>query len=157
AGRAKVRLINRRAAELVGVRAALGDEVQAAIEQLTALERNRLSNLIERLQGLINLQLIGRDLIGTFSTAVGGFGHEAADVVEQVARLAQTAVGRGDNFVRTVGIADGLGDGGDVAAEVFAGDQTGRVVFTGVDPQTGAEPGQGLLQGRVGLRQRVLS
>ena len=36
------------------------------------------------------------------------FGHQAANVVQQRADLAQRAVGRGDDLVGAVGVADGL-------------------------------------------------
>ena len=45
-------------------------------------------------------------------------------------------------------------DAGDVAAEVFAGDQTGRIVLADVDSQTGAQPGEGFLQLGVGSGPR---
>ena len=42
---------------------------------------------------------------------------------------------------------------GDVAAEDLAGDEAGRVVLAGVDPQAGAQAGERGLQLRVGARQ----
>ena len=98
---------------------------------------------------LIELQLISLNLVGASGTTIGGFGDQATNIVQETAHLAQRTVGRGDNFVRLVGIADGLGDAGDVAAQIFAGDQAGRIVFTRVDSQTGAEPGKRLLESGV--------
>src|SRR4029078_13466407 len=98
---------------------------------------NRLGDLVEGFERLIDLEPVSSNLIGTGRTGVRSFGHEPTDVVQQPAHLAQSAVGRGDNFVRPVRIADGLGDARDIAAQIFAGDQTGRIGFTRVSPPTG--------------------
>ena len=46
-------------------------------------------------------------------------------------------------------------DGRDVAPQVFASDQTGRVVLTGVDTQTSREPCQALREAAVRFGQVV--
>jgi hypothetical protein len=150
-------LINLEVAQLAEVRASRGQEVQAAVEQLAALERHCLGDPVQGFQRRVNLQLVSGNLLGRESAVVGGFGHEAANVVQEAAHLAEGAVGGGDHLVGTIGIADGPLDAGDVAAKVFAGDQTGRVIFTRVDAKTGAKARQSLLQSGIGPAQRVLS
>ena len=46
-------------------------------------------------------------------------------------------------------------DGGDVAPQVFRGDQTGRVVLAGVDTETGRQPSERLGQAGIGSLQVV--
>ena len=101
----------------VEVGAAVGDEIQAAVEQLAALEAGGGRNPVDGFQRRIDLELIGRDLLGAQGARVGGFGGQAADVVEQAADLAQGAIGRGDDLIGPLRVGDGRADAGDVAAE----------------------------------------
>ena len=74
----------------------------------------------------VDLQLVGRDLVGAHGAGVGRLFDQPADVVQQRADLAQGAVGRGDHLVGLLAVADRLLRADDVAAKHFAGDQTGR-------------------------------
>src|SRR5262249_45970881 len=104
-----------------------------------------------------DLELVSGDLLGAEGAAVGRLGGQAADVVEQVAHLAQGAVGGGDDLVGPLRIGDGRVDAGDVAAKAFAGDQTGRVVLTGVNAETRAQALQSEVQVVVRPLQTLLS
>ena len=50
---------------------AVVDEVQAAVEQLAALERRRLGDPVEGFQRRVDLQLVGRDLLVAQGARVG--------------------------------------------------------------------------------------
>ena len=103
---AQVGLINLQAVDAIEVRAGRRREVQAAVEQLATLERGRLGNAVEGFQRLVDLRLIGGDLVIAQRTGVRAFGHQTANVVQQRADLAQGAVGRRDHLVGAVGVAD---------------------------------------------------
>ena len=64
-----------------------GDEVEAAVQQLAALEGRGLGDAVDGFQRGVDLQLVGGDLLVAHGSAVGRLDHEAADVVQQRARL----------------------------------------------------------------------
>ena len=93
------------------------DETEAAVQEVLALESGGLGNLVDGVQRGVDLQLVGRDLVGAHGAGVGRLGHQAADVVQQRADLAQGAVGRGDHLVGQLAVGDRLLGAGDVAAQ----------------------------------------
>ena len=131
------------------------EEVEATVQKFAALERRRLGDSVEGGERLVELQLIGVDLSRAQGAAVGAFGHQTTNIIEQRAYLTEGGVSGGNHLIGALSIADRLLDGGDVAPQVFTGDQTGRVVLTGVDAKTGAEPRERLLQGVIGPGQRI--
>ena len=71
-------------------------------------------------------------------------------------KIGDACVRRRNQLAGLLAVADCRIRGGDVAPQVFAGDQTGRIVLAGVDSQTRAQASQGLLQLVVRAGQRLL-
>ena len=136
---------------------AVGDEVEASVEESSSLELGDLGDAVDGLERRIDLQLVGRDLFGTHGPGIGGLGDESADVVQQGTDLSEGTIGRGDHLVGTFAVGDRPFDPDDVAAEDFAGDESGGVILPGVDSQTGAQSGERLLEHRIGASEGLLS
>ncbi len=150
---AQVGLVNFQVFHVGKACAGLGVEIQAAVQQFSALESGRLGDPIDRFQRTVDLQLIRLDFLGRQGTAVGCFDDQAADVVQQAADLAQGTVSGADDLAGSLRVADRLVQSGDFSPQGFAGDQTGRIVRTRVDTQTGRQTRQASLQvGVAGLK-----
>ena len=61
------------------------------------------------------------------------FDYQAADVVEQVADLAQGAVGCGDKLIGLLRVLDRRTNARNVAVQVFARDESCRIIGAAVD------------------------
>src|SRR5690606_29932311 len=103
-GGAQVGLVNLQVA--YARRNAGGDEVEAAIQQAAALELRDLGDTVDGFQRGVDLQLVGGDLLVAQRAGVGGFGHQAADVVEQRADLPQRAVGGCNELIGPLAVGD---------------------------------------------------
>ena len=82
-------------------------EVEGAVKQLATLERRDLRNAIDRLQGRVDLQLVSSDLLVAKRACVGCFGHQTANVVQQVADLSESAVRGGDQLASAFAVRAG--------------------------------------------------
>ncbi len=113
--------------------------VEAAVEQLGALEARVVGQAVDRLEDGVDLELVGVLLLLGQAGLVGAGGHQALQLHEQVGDLLETTLGHVDHLLGALRVGDGRVDGLLLRPEVLAGDEAGRVVLTAVDAQARAQ------------------
>jgi len=76
---------------------------------------------------------LNRDALRIGDGAGAGFGGQGNGAVEQSGDLGERAIGELQFTDAVVGIAHGLGQGGDVGLQPIGNGQSGGIVCTGVD------------------------
>jgi hypothetical protein len=121
----------------------------AAVEERTAREARRVRDAVDRVQGLVDRVLLGRDLLGAARAAAQGELQRVLDGAQQVADLRQRVIRRRHEVQGVLGVLGVLLQGRDLQAQLFADHEPGRIVGAPVDAQARGEPLQGLVLGAV--------
>ena len=133
------------------------DVVELTVEQLPSGESRRIGDSCDRIDRVVDLQLVGGDLVVGKRAAVGRFDEQRLDVGQERLHLVESAFRRGDHVDRSRGVVDRLLDDADLRAQTFGYDQPGGIVGTAVDPQSAGESLQRKVEGPLGISQVSLS
>lgn len=136
--RTEQRFIDLEVAQLGGIGARrFGDERLAAIDQSVSGEVCVRGDFVDGGEGRVNLKLVRLDFRLRQGTAVQTFLNQATNLVEQIVDFSQGGIGGRDHVVCPRTVFDRLLNCGNLTPQRFAGDQSGRIVLSGIDFETG--------------------